>query len=83
MAKSDFLADIDAAAAVQCVRRTWFDALSEEAQKELLSVRHRWRDGKYTMKRMTLARFVIKAATDRGWKTCDLKRMAEWLAKND
>ena len=84
MAKaSPFLADIDAAVTSQCSRRTWFDALGDDAQAELLAVRKRWRDGGYTVKRFTLARLIVSAATDRGWKVCDHKRMSEWLARND
>jgi hypothetical protein len=84
MAKaSPFLADIDNAITQQCARPTWFDLLAADAQSELLAVRKRWHAGGYTVKRLTLARLIIKVATDRGWKVCDYKRMGEWLAKND
>ena len=80
---SPFLADLDAAVTQQCGRRTWFDLLDADAQAELLAARKRWRDGGYTVKRQTLARLIVSAATDRGWKVCDIKRMSEWLAKKD
>ena len=66
-------------------RRTWWNELPEAAQAELLEVRQRWQAGGYgpRLKRRTLAAMVFDRCQGRGWHTCDARRLAEWLAKND
>ena len=84
MAKaSSLLAVVDAAASSYRSRITWFDRLHDDAKSELLAARKKWRDGGYTLKRLTLARMIVEAARERGWAVCDEKRMSEWLSKND
>lgn len=84
MAKGNMLADIDAAvAAVTAERRlTWFDRLPTEAMDTLLAAREKFHAGGYgKLRRLTLARILIDHAAKRGWRTCDDKRLSEWLAK--
>jgi len=80
---TSLLADVDAAAKSFRNRTTWFDMLGSEAQSELLAARQKWHAGGFTLKRYQVSRLIVKAATNRGWKVCDEKRMAEWLDKND
>lgn len=79
------LADEILAAVPGVVRRkTWWDELSEEASAELLEVRRRFHAGEYGhAKRQTLARLLFERCRDRGWRTCDAARLAQWLAQND
>jgi len=77
------LSAVDTAAKNYRERMTWFDCLKDDARDELLAARKKWHAGGYSLKRLTLARLIVKAAKDRGWKVCDSKRMSEWLAKND
>lgn len=61
-------------------QRTWFGLLPDEAQKELADVRQRFAAGEYAPARSgTVARVLIAHCQERGWKTCDHKRVAEWL----
>jgi hypothetical protein len=84
MAKaSSLLAVVDAAASSYRHRTTWFDRLDADAKSELMAARKKWRDGGYTLKRLTLARMIVEAARERGWPVCDATRMSEWLRKND
>jgi hypothetical protein len=84
MARAVSLLDaVNAAAATHRGRLTWFESLDADAQAEMLAARRRWQEGGYTLKRLTVARLIVKAATDRGWKVCDHTRMAEWLAKKE
>lgn len=65
-------------------RRTWWDDLPEEAAAELLDVRRRFQAGEYgVLKRHQLADLLYTRCKDRNWRTCDTRRFAEWLAKND
>ena len=65
-------------------RKTWWDELSEEAVAELLEVRKRFQAGEYgTVKRYQLAEILFKRCQARGWRVCDPRRFAVWLAKND
>lgn len=80
------LADIDAAvASVAAERRlTWFDRLPTEAMDTLLAAREKFHAGGYgTTKRHTLARILLEYCQTRGWRSCDCKRMSEWLAKRN
>ena len=61
--------------------RTWWDRLPEDAQRELLAVRERFQSGGYQGSGTALARVLEARCAERGWKTCDHKRLREWLAK--
>ena len=64
-------------------RQTWWSALPSDAQAELAEVHARYRSGKYGgAKRLTVAKLIQASCAERGWKTCDTKRLAEWLQKN-
>ena len=65
-------------------RPTWWDRLPAEATSELLDVRHRFQAGEYgELKRHQLGELLFTRCKARGWRTCDARRLAEWLAKND
>lgn len=65
-------------------RRTWWDDLPAEAAAELLEVRKRFQSGQYgTIKKYQVAQLLFDRCRSRGWKTCDSRRLAEWLAKKD
>ena len=61
--------------------KTWWDRLPDDAQRELLAVRERFQSGGYQGARTALARVLHDRCSQRGWKTCDPKRLGEWLAK--
>ena len=71
----------EAVAAIK--QRTWWTELDPSVQEELLAVRRRFHAGGYAAKRGTLARILADTCRERGLRTCDHKRFAEWLAKND
>lgn len=79
------LAELDRAAAEVAnapkpSRITWFDRLPDEAQRELLAAREKYRVGGWReLSREAFARLLIKTATDRGWPVCQLTRMKSWL----
>ena len=78
--KNKALADVVADGLVTAVRRMWLDALPADARAELIAVRSRYKDGGYgPAKRGTIARLLHANCADRGWKTCDTKRLSEWL----
>jgi hypothetical protein len=86
MAKGNMLAEIDVAVAAAMAERrlTWFDRLPTEAMDTLLAAREKFHAGGYgTTKRLTLARILIEYCETRGWRSCDHKRMGEWLAKRN
>lgn len=66
-------------------RKKWFDYLPQEAMTELLEVRHRWQAGEYgpKVKPMTIGKLLVARCQDRGWETCDARRMSEWLQRSD
>lgn len=64
-------------------RQTWFSSLPSEAQTELAEVHQRFRSGRYgSAKRLTVAKLILSHCEERGWKTCDTRRLAEWLQKD-
>lgn len=80
------LADEILAAVPGVVRRkTWWDDLPEEAAADLLDVRRRFQAGEYgpKLKKYQLADLLFARCKDRGWRTCDARRLAIWLAQND
>lgn len=82
MGKVSLLDDVNAAAETLLQRKTWFEALPESAQQELLDIRARFHAGEFALKRGTVARLIKDSAEKRGWKTADYKRLSEWLAQN-
>lgn len=65
-------------------RKTWWDDLPNDAAVELTEVRKRFQAGEYGhTKRTTLARLLFDRCRERGWRTCDITRLSQWLAKND
>lgn len=84
MPKASSLDDIDAAVATAVATRrgTWFDRLPLEVQHKFAAAREKFHAGGYgTVPRLTLGRALMKYAEDHGLRTCDYKRMGEWLAK--
>lgn len=81
MAKGKTLADLVAAGvAAESKRQTWWELLPDEARQELTAVREQWLAGGYgRAKRGTVARILVAHCGERGWKTCDVKRLSEWL----
>ncbi len=84
MAKSSLLDEIDSAVAVraQSKRTTWFDTLPPDAKAVLNAARDKFRNGEYSIARLSLAKVLVAHATKHGWKICDARRMSEWLASN-
>ena len=78
--KSKTLADFVADGLVTAVRQNWLDILPAEAREEITAVRERYKGGGYGQaKRGTIARLIHANCVERGWKTCDTKRLSEWL----
>ena len=79
------LADEILAAVPSNVRRpTWWDKLPKEASAELLDVRRRFHAGEYgELTRYRLGTLLLQRCQSRGWRTCDARRMAEWLAQTN
>lgn len=65
--------------------RAWFELLPDAAQQELGSVREAFHAGKMPgVQKRALARAVMEAAKDRGWKTSGIQGVLAWLdARND
>ena len=86
MAKDNLLLkEIDAAVASAALMqrpRTWFDNLHSDAQRVLIEARRKFHAGGYDVKRRTLARLLCGYCQKNGWKSCDERRMSEWLAQN-
>lgn len=64
--------------------KSWFDALPHDAQKQLLAVKKRFMSGGYpgTGKR-ALARAIIAAAKENGWKTAGEQGVIYWLNREE
>lgn len=76
--------DVAAAVPRDAARKTWFESLPAEAVEELLELRQRYQAGAYgSAKRLHIARAAVARCQERGWKTCDATRLAQWLLKND
>lgn len=58
---------------------TWFDKLSPDAQAECLAVREAFRRGELGLKER-VARALVSAAEERGWRVAKTKRVAIWLS---
>jgi hypothetical protein len=75
--------DVAADVPKDAARKTWFQLLPAEAADELLELRRRYQAGDYgTAKRLHVARAAVERCQERGWKTCDATRMAQWLMQN-
>jgi hypothetical protein len=81
-AKTPSLTDDVAESLKACVPKTWWDGIPPDAQAELLAVRAKFKAGGYEARRGTVARVLAERCRERGWKTCDHKRFAEWLQKD-
>ena len=75
--------EIAAADPKQFRRRTWYDDLPPDAISELIDVRQRFHAGEYKLKALQIAKLLYERCHDRGWKTCDATRLAQWLQRND
>jgi hypothetical protein len=85
MPKGTLLDEIDSAVAATVEsrrRRTWFDALPDEAKTTLLAAREKFQAGGYDIPKFTLATVLIDYAAKRGWRICNRKGLGEWLAQN-
>lgn len=79
--KKDFLSAVDEKV-VSLVRgfRTWFDCLDADAKKELSAVREKYRKGGYANKsKRAVAKAVIAAAKERGWRVSGVQGVISWL----
>ncbi len=81
-AKTPSLADDVGESLKACAPKTWWDHLPPEAKAELLAVRATFKAGGYGARRGTIARVLVDRCRERGWKTCDHKRFAEWLQRD-
>lgn len=60
--------------------RTWFDCLDSDAQRELSSVRAKYRRGGYANKqKRAIAKAVIAVARERGWRVSGIQGVIAWL----
>ena len=85
MAKSVSLADaIRTGVLEESKRATWWTELSDSQREELSDVRRNFHAGEYgRAKRGTVARLLKSYCDKRGIKTCDTKRLSEWLRSKD
>jgi hypothetical protein len=85
MPKASLLDEIDSAVeatATAAKRLNWFEKLPPDAQQTLAAARDKFRSGGYEISKLALSRVLVDHATKHGWKVCDARRMAEWLASN-
>lgn len=60
--------------------RSWFDCLDEDAQEELTAIKSRFLSGEYgATTKSAMARAIIAAASERGWKTSGMQGVIHWL----
>lgn len=81
-AKTKALADLIGSGIAEITQRsTWWHCLPDEAREELADVRKRFHAGEYgpRAKAHTIARLLMPHCEAKGWKICDIKRLAEWL----
>ena len=81
--KKDFLSEVEGKIVEsQHGFKTWFDCLDASAKKELSSVKEKFRKGGYADKqKRAVAKAVIAAAKERGWKTSGIQGVIAWLDK--
>lgn len=84
MKRKQTLADLVAVGLASApTRQTWFTVLPDDAQAEIENVRKRFQAGEYgPAKRTVVARFLHAECERQGWKTCDVQRLSQWLAKS-
>lgn len=84
MKRNPTLADrVAVGLATSTVRQTWFTVLPADVQAEIENVRKRFQAGEYgPAKRTVVARFLHAECERQGWKTCDVQRLSQWLAKS-
>jgi hypothetical protein len=78
----DELDSIVEATAQASRRKTWFDHLPSDAREVLTAARKKFHAGGYEISRHALAKVLIEHAKGRGWRTCDQRRMCEWLLQS-
>jgi hypothetical protein len=62
--------------------KSWFECLNEPQQAELIKIRNRFREGGYgSTSKSALARAIMAAAKDQGWKTSGMQGVLAWLTK--
>jgi hypothetical protein len=59
--------------------RTWIESLSADAQAELEAVKAKFDPALHQKK--AFAEAVMAACGDRGWKTCGVQGVIDWLNK--
>jgi hypothetical protein len=60
--------------------KSWFDCLEDDRKAELLKIRDRFREGGYgATTKSAIARAIIAAASEQGWKTSGLQGVIHWL----
>lgn len=61
----------------------WHSRLDAEARKELDEIKSRYRAGKYgEVSKRAIARAIVSAAKERGWRICGENGVREWLTKD-
>lgn len=60
--------------------KSWFDCLDDDRKAELLKIRERFREGGYgASTKAAIARAIMAAASEQGWKTSGLQGVIHWL----
>jgi len=79
--KKDFLSAVDEQVAASTRgSRTWFDCLDASAKRQLSTVKEKYLKGGYTNKsKRSIAKAVITAAKERGWRVSGIQGVTSWL----
>lgn len=61
--------------------QNWFSRLPPDVQTEILAVKQAWHDGEIQSTVAGLARAIMEDCKDRGFATCGLCGMREWITR--
>lgn len=59
----------------------WLSRLPEDVQAEILAVKKAWHDGEINSSISGLARAIMEDCKERGYPTCGLCGMREWITR--